>query len=143
MIADLADYSRHVWRKVNDAIIWSALGHQRHMVKRLCLYRRRTYLTENNDLSALATIKQLNADPLALAIWNDATSCVDIGDVTLIPNGLAPHPVFLESRRVQSTMPLSPCSHSRVPRLKPVSVSSKVRMAGRPFSSTGVSQGSS
>src|SRR6185295_7459581 len=37
------EYNRAVWRKVNDAIAWSLLGMHRHVVKRLCLYRRRNF----------------------------------------------------------------------------------------------------
>jgi hypothetical protein len=45
---------------------------------------------------ALSVLRELNADPMAIAIWNDATSCVDIGDILHIKNGLNPIPEFLE-----------------------------------------------
>jgi hypothetical protein len=35
----------------------------------------------------MGTIALLNAEPMHIAIWNDATSCVDIGDVTLMKVG--------------------------------------------------------
>jgi hypothetical protein len=81
---------------VNDAIVWSVFGMQRHIVKRLCLYRKRSFLADSNDVHAMSTVKVLNADPMALALWNDATSCVDIGDVMYIKNGMGPRPVFIE-----------------------------------------------
>ena len=35
--AEFANYNRAVWRRVNDGIVWSIFGAQRHVVKRLCL----------------------------------------------------------------------------------------------------------
>src|SRR5205814_499021 len=81
---EFANYNRATWRRVNDAIIWLLMGAQRHVVKRLCLYRPRTFLQENNATSAMSTIAMLNSDPMSIAIWNDATSSVDIGDVTYL-----------------------------------------------------------
>ncbi len=90
------EYGRAVWRRVNDAIVWTVMGMERHRVKRLCLYRARSNLLECNPDSVMATLADLNKDPLALALWNDATSCVDIGDVTLIRDGRRPLPEFIE-----------------------------------------------
>lgn len=95
-VMELADYQRAMWRRVNDAIVWSLLGLDRYRVKRLCLYKPRTYLDDNNARSALQTLRALNANPLSIAIWNDATSCVDIGDITYIQNGMNALPQFLE-----------------------------------------------
>jgi hypothetical protein len=95
---EFADYNRGVWRSINDAIIWSVFGAKRHIVKRLCLYRPRTFLSESNAAAAMSTVATLNADPLSLAIWNDASSCVDIGDVLYIKDGRVPHPQFIELR---------------------------------------------
>lgn len=77
-------YMRNVWRRVNDSIAWSMFGDQRHIMKRLCLYRNRGPLIEANPESALNAINIINSDPLSIGIWNDATSCVDIGDVTFV-----------------------------------------------------------
>jgi len=41
-------------------------------------------------------VAALNANQLSFAIWNDATSCVDIGDVTYIEDGPGPAPEFIE-----------------------------------------------
>ena len=81
---ELSEYNRAVWRRVNDAIVWSLFGGQRHRVKRLCLYRKRGNLSESNPESARAALAEINARPMSIAIWNDATSCVDIGDLTVI-----------------------------------------------------------
>jgi len=90
------EYNRAVWRRVNDTIVWSLLGAQRHRVKRLCLYRRRGDLSESNPDSAMAAVAEINAHPMSIALWNDATSCVDIGDLTVIDDGLRPVPRFIE-----------------------------------------------
>ena len=63
---EFANYNRAVWRSVNDAIVWSVFGMQRHVVKRLCLYRPRTFLSESNASVAMSTVAALNADPLSL-----------------------------------------------------------------------------
>jgi len=91
-----AEYNRRVWRRVNDTIVWTLVGCKRHVVKRLCLYRKRGYLGESNPTSVLETLNQINAKPMSLAVWNDATSCVDIGDVTYVEDGMKPHPEFWE-----------------------------------------------
>lgn len=93
---EFADYNRAVWRRVNDAIIWTMVGLERHVVKRLCLYRRRGFLAESNPDSVLSTLAQLNADPKVIAIWNDATSCVDLGDITCVRVHQAMEPFFVE-----------------------------------------------
>lgn len=91
-----AGYNRRVWRRVNDAIIWILVGRKRHIVKRLCFYRKRAYLSESNPTAVFETLDRLNANPMSIAIWNDATSCVDIGDITYISDGMTPHPEFWE-----------------------------------------------
>lgn len=95
-VAQLAEYQRAVWRRVNDTIIWSLFGGERHKVKRLCLYRKRTNLLECNPDSAMSAVAEINAEPMSIALWNDTTSCVDIGDLTVIRNGLNPVPEFIE-----------------------------------------------
>jgi hypothetical protein len=89
-------YNKLVYRRINDAIIWSVFGLQRHVVKRFCLYKPRPALLESNPDSVYAALDAFNADPMSLAIWNDATSCLDIGDLTVIKDGLRPEPEFIE-----------------------------------------------
>lgn len=79
---EFAHYIRQLWRKINDSIVWLAAREQRHFIKRLCLYRRRGLLTECNPDSVLEQLGRMNADPFTIAIWNDATSCIDIGDIS-------------------------------------------------------------
>lgn len=93
---EFADYNRAIWRRVNDSIIWTIAGEQRHIVKRFCLYRERGFLSESNPESVLATLAELNADPNRIAIWNDATSCVDLGDITYVDARKDIEPYFLE-----------------------------------------------
>jgi hypothetical protein len=91
-----AEYNRAVWRRVNDSIVWSLAGLRRHIVKRICLYRPRGYLSESNEKSARAVTATINADPMAIAIWNDATNCVDLGDLTHVRDGMQPQLEFIE-----------------------------------------------
>jgi hypothetical protein len=93
---EFGEYNRAVWRRVNDTIVWSLFGAERHRVKRLCLYRKRGDLSESNPDSAMAAVATINAQPMSFALWNDATSCVDIGDLTVIENGMNPVPKFIE-----------------------------------------------
>jgi hypothetical protein len=95
-VEQFAEYNRAVWRRVNDSIVWSLVGLQRHIVKRICLYRPRGYLSESNEKSARAATAAINADPMAIAIWNDATTCVDLGDLTHVRDGMRPHVEFIE-----------------------------------------------
>lgn len=90
------EYNRAIWRRVNDSIVWSLVGLQRHIMKRICLYRPRGYLSESNAKSARAATATINADPMAIAIWNDATTCVDLGDLTYVRDGMRPHVEFIE-----------------------------------------------
>lgn len=94
-----AEFGHHIcalWRKVNDSIVWTLFGADRWVVKRLCLYRPRTYLAENNPASVLKVLASLNANPMSFAIWNDATSVVDMGDITYVEDGMRPEPSFIE-----------------------------------------------
>jgi hypothetical protein len=98
-VEGLREYAEDIsalWRKVNDAIVWTLFGAERWFVKRLCLHRPRTYLAESNPESVLGLLRKLNANPISFALWNDATSVVDVGDVTYIENGLKPEPAFFE-----------------------------------------------
>jgi hypothetical protein len=93
---EFAEYNRVVWRRINDAIIWSVFGVERHVVKRFCLYKPRLELLQSNPDSVYAALEAFNAEPMSLAIWNDATSIVDIADLTYIKDGLSPMPEFIE-----------------------------------------------
>ncbi|MGR3303305.1 MAG: hypothetical protein ACUZ8I_12490 [Candidatus Scalindua sp.] len=76
------NHSKQLWRRINDSIIWSIFS-DRHIVKRLCLYRQRPPLIGANIDSELQVLNDLNKEPYNIAILNDATYFVDIGDITL------------------------------------------------------------
>lgn len=76
-------YMTRVWRRVNDALIWIALRHQRHIVKRIYAARARGPLAACNPPSVLAAIAHLEEAPNVVAIWNDASSIADVADLTV------------------------------------------------------------
>lgn len=113
---EFADYNRAVWRRVNDAIIWTMMGMQRHLVKRLCLYRPRGPLNESNPKSVLSVLEDLNANPLKMAVWNDATSCVDIGDLTIVQSAIeGPAAQFVELKEGRVNKAILDMIHSGGP----------------------------
>jgi hypothetical protein len=77
----IAHEYRNLWRRLNDAIVWQMLGQQRHLIKRLTLYRDHGYLVQQNPDSIRRALETINAEPLSLGLWTDATSCVDVGDI--------------------------------------------------------------
>ncbi len=71
-----------IWRRVNDALVWSILGLDKgHFIRRLCHRKARPVLAEANPESLRRLLNDLNSDPLSIALWTDATSCVDVGDL--------------------------------------------------------------
>jgi hypothetical protein len=78
---DYLDYLTLLWRRINDSIVWLITGQQRHVIKRLCSYKKKGPLLEANPDPILAFLSELNFEPSVIALWTDATSCVDIGDV--------------------------------------------------------------
>jgi hypothetical protein len=93
---EYAEYHQAVIRRINDSIVWSVFGLRRHVVKRLCLYKKRPALLESNPDSVYTILRALNTRPMSLALWNDATSSVDIGDLTFVEDGMLPIPEFIE-----------------------------------------------
>jgi hypothetical protein len=79
-------YLLRLWRRVNDAVAWSLLG-QREMVRQLCQHRVRPTLIESNPQSVAAVLDDINRDPQSIAIWNDATTFLDVGDITARRHG--------------------------------------------------------
>ena len=74
-------YVELIWRRTNDAIVWSLFNMEGHYIRRMCLRKPRPVLSESNHKALIPLIEQLNSDPLTFALWSDATCCVDIGDV--------------------------------------------------------------
>jgi hypothetical protein len=71
-----------IWRRVNDALVWSILGLDKgHFVRFLCHRKPRPVLSQANPESVRQSLNEVNSDPLSIALWTDATTCVDIGDL--------------------------------------------------------------
>jgi hypothetical protein len=70
-----------LWRRINDAIVWALVRHQGHVIRTVCHRKDRVRLTDANPTGLRRFLNQINEDPLTIAIWSDATSCVDVGDV--------------------------------------------------------------
>ena len=81
-----------IWRRLNDSLIWVLLGFQDHIIRTVCHRKDRPQLASANPDAIRRLLMQLNADPLTIAIWSDATTCVDLGDIFCMappdkPNG--------------------------------------------------------
>lgn len=70
-----------LWRRINDAIVWTLLGEKDHLIRAVCHHKSRPMLTDANPSAVRRFLNTLNSDPQSIAIWSDATSCVDVGDV--------------------------------------------------------------
>jgi hypothetical protein len=70
-----------IWRRINDAIIWVLLGYKDHVIRTVCHRKDRPQLASANPDAIRNLLNNLNSDPMTIAIWSDATTCVDLGDV--------------------------------------------------------------
>jgi hypothetical protein len=70
-----------IWRRLNDALIWVLLGSQDHVIRTVCHRKERPQLASANPGPMRKLLENLNADPKSIAIWTDATTCVDVGDI--------------------------------------------------------------
>lgn len=92
-----AEYSMAAMRQITDSLVWITSGLNRNRVKRVCLHRRpRPSLSESNYASVMTLVNRYNLDPTVFAQWNDATSCVDIGDVTVHRPLITREPLYIE-----------------------------------------------
>jgi len=85
---------RQLLRCINDAIAWSALQVLREdaslFVRRTCRNQPRGDLKDQNHESVIKTMERLFSGGEVLPIWNDATRCLDISDITLFsPHGIS------------------------------------------------------
>jgi hypothetical protein len=85
------EHLRQIFRTFNDCIPWISFPEPSFTINRLCRHRPRRYLRDQNPNSVLKVIAELSKTGETLAIWNDATRCIDLHDVTAIS---------LESRKV-------------------------------------------
>lgn len=76
---------RQLFRCINDSIVWTALfGREPSLlIRRTCLKRPRGKLSDQSPKSVMNAMDHLFAKGEALPIWNDATRCLDIGDITV------------------------------------------------------------
>jgi hypothetical protein len=70
-----------IWRRINDAILWGLLGFKDHIIRTVCHRKDRPQLASANPEAIRKLLNNLNSDPMTIAIWSDATTCVDLGDV--------------------------------------------------------------
>lgn len=83
-----------LFRCINDAIVWIALQPEPSLfIRRTCRKQPRGKLREQNYESVMEAMQHLFGGGKVLPIWNDATRCIDISDITLLsPLGIS----FLE-----------------------------------------------
>jgi hypothetical protein len=70
-----------IWRRMNDALIWVLLGYQDHVIRTVCHRKERPSLASANPGPMRKLLENLNTNPQSIAIWTDATTCVDVGDI--------------------------------------------------------------
>ncbi len=77
-------YIRQIFRSINDSIAWILLGKDASFkVARLSRGKARGNLADQNPGSVLPFLKHVSSSGKAIGIWNDATRCIDLSDVTL------------------------------------------------------------
>lgn len=70
-----------IWRRMNDALIWVLLGYKDHVIRTVCHRKERPLLASANPGPMRKLLENLNTDPQSIAVWTDATTCVDVGDI--------------------------------------------------------------
>jgi hypothetical protein len=70
-----------IWRRINDAIVWVLLGYKDHVIRTVCHRKDRQQLASANPDAIRNLLNNLNSDPMTIAIWSDATTCIDLGDI--------------------------------------------------------------
>lgn len=79
------EHLRQIFRTFNDCIAWKIfMPEPSFTINRLCRRRPRGFLQDQNPDSILKFITELSRTGETLAIWNDATRCIDLHDVTAI-----------------------------------------------------------
>jgi len=78
------EHLRQIFRTLNDCIVWAVFPEPSFLINRLCRRRERGHLKDQNPASILRVITKLSETGETLAIWNDATRCIDLFDVTAI-----------------------------------------------------------
>ncbi len=83
-----------IWRRINDAIVWSLVEGQDHVIRTVCQRKERPRLTDANPTAVRKFLDNFNSDPQSIAVWSDATTCVDLGDVLCRSFSGAPNGFF-------------------------------------------------
>lgn len=78
------DRLRQILRTFNDCILWTTFSEPSFEICRLCRNRSRGFLSDQNPHSILKVLSDLSASGNTLAIWNDATRCIDLQDITAL-----------------------------------------------------------
>jgi len=80
---------RQILRSINDSILWITIPEPSFFIGRSCLWVSRGHLKDQNYESIKDAFNIFINNDDVLPIWNDATRCIDIGDITLIsPKGI-------------------------------------------------------
>lgn len=78
------EHTRQIFRSINDSLVWILLGEDASFkVARLSRSKTRGNLADQNPESTLTFVAKVSSSGNAIGIWNDATRCVDLGDVTV------------------------------------------------------------
>ncbi len=73
-----------IFHTLNDALVWTLLARDAdYWVTRLSRGKPRGRLVDQNPASIIPFLGQVFSSGDKVAIWNDATRCVDLGDVTI------------------------------------------------------------
>ena len=79
---------RQIFRCINDSIVWSVLQPEpAFLIRRMCREQERGNLRDQNPESVMKAMEHYFAGGEALPIWNDATRCLDISDITVFSRG--------------------------------------------------------
>jgi hypothetical protein len=78
------DTVRQIFRTFNDCIAWIIFKEPSFTINRICRHRSRGFLMDQNVESIIRVITEISEDGDTLAIWNDATRAIDLGDITAI-----------------------------------------------------------
>jgi hypothetical protein len=77
-------YVRQIFRSINDSLVWILLGKDAAFkVERLSRGKTRSNLIDQNPASVIRFLDHISSSGKRIGIWNDATRCVDLSDVTV------------------------------------------------------------
>jgi hypothetical protein len=77
-------YIRQIFRSINDSLVWILLGKDAAFkVERLSRGKTRGNLIDQNPASVINFLDHVSSSGERIGIWNDATRCLDLSDVTV------------------------------------------------------------